>query len=159
GQMEALAFLERANRQKSQPIYVLHGDEDFLKRQVLISLRRLVLESEDDAFGLSRHAGDKAMFAGVRDELETLPFLGSRRLVAVEEAYPFVTRYRASLENYAAAPSSAGVLVLLVKSWPANTRLAKLVPIDATIPCKAPPAYRLPDWCVRWVAARHGKQL
>jgi DNA polymerase-3 subunit delta len=157
--MDGLTFVERGSRLKPQSVYVLHGDEDFIKRQVLAALRQVVLESEEGAFGLSSHPGDKAAFAAIRDECETLPFLGSRRLVVVENADPFVTRCRASLEKYVAEPARTGVLVLDVKSWPANTRLAKLVPPDATIVCKAPPAYKLPEWCSRWTAARHGKQL
>src|SRR5205814_2556324 len=43
--------------------------------------------------------------------------------------------------------------------WPANTRLAKLVPDASTITCKAPPPYKLPEWCIRWAGAHHGKQL
>ena len=77
----------------------------------------------------------------------------------VEDADPFVTRERARLEKYLAAPSATGVLVLDVQSLPSNTRLAKLIPDDAAIACKAPAAARLPEWCVRWCAAEHGKQL
>src|SRR5215831_14225627 len=125
--MDALGFLDKAGKQKAQPVYVLHGDEDFLKRQVLEALQPLVLGPSDRAFGLSTHAGDKAAFAAVHDELQTLPFLAPRRLVVVENADPFVTRYRAALEKYVARPAPHGVLVLDVKSWPANTRLAKAV--------------------------------
>src|SRR5262249_33707504 len=49
--------------------------------------------------------------------------------------------------------------VLDVKSWPRTTRLAKLVDTKATIECKAPAAFKLPQWCVQWAAARHQKQL
>src|SRR5262249_52314564 len=134
--MDSLTFLDRAPRTKLQPVYALHGDEDFLKRRALHALRELVLGPEADAFGLSTHAGDRAAFAAVHDELVTLPFLSPRRLVVVENADPFVTRHRAALEKYAAAPAATGVLVLDVKSWPANTRLAKLLAGDATITCK-----------------------
>jgi DNA polymerase-3 subunit delta len=157
--MDSLTFLERAPRTKPQPVYALHGDEDFLKRQVLQALRPVVLGPEADAFGLSAHAGDKATFAAVHDELVTLPFLSPRRLVVVENADPFVTRHRAALEKYAAEPVTTGVLVLDVKSWPSNTRLAKLLAGDATITCKAPAAHKLAAWCVQWAATSQGKQL
>src|SRR4051794_1656439 len=157
--MDSFTFLERAPRLKPEPVYVVQGDEDFLKRQVLAALRTLVLGSEADSFGLSTQAGDKAVWSTVHDELETLPFLSPRRLVVVENADPFVTRHRASLEKYVAEPSKSGVLVLDVKSWPANTRLAKLVDAAATIVCKAPAAHKLPEWCVKWAVTGHGKQL
>jgi DNA polymerase-3 subunit delta len=165
--MDALAFLDRAPHSKPQPVYVLCGDDDFLKRQALDAVKALILGPEDPGFGLSSVAGDKTDFAAVRDELATLPFLGPHRLVVVDNADPFVTRHRAALEKYvaechgqlAARATPTGVLVLDVKSWPANTRLAKAIPDAGTITCKAPAAHRLPQWCQQWASARHGKQL
>jgi DNA polymerase-3 subunit delta len=157
--MDSLTFLERAGKAKPQPLYVVHGDEAFLKRQVLAALKALVLGPDEGGFGLSAYPGDKAVFATVHDELQTLPLLGTRRLVVVEGADPFVTRERARLEKYVAEPSSRGVLVLEVNAWPGNTRLAKLVPEAATLVCKTSPAQHLPGWCSEWCAARHGKQL
>ena len=43
--MESLAFLESTSK-KVLPLYVLHGDEDFLKRQVLHALRTRIFGSD-----------------------------------------------------------------------------------------------------------------
>ncbi len=163
--MDSRAFLEKATNspgslaKKLQSVYVLYNDEDFLKRQVVAALRKLVFEANDNEFGLSTHAGDKADFAAVRDELETVPFLSPRRMVVVENADPFVTRYRAALEKYLNQPPAFGILVLDVKSWPSNTKLYKMVDSAGAISCKAPPAYKLPDWCMAWARSHHGKEL
>lgn len=157
--MDSLAFLQGAAKAKPRPIYVLPGDEHFLKRRVVAALRTLVLGPDDDNFGLSNRDGDKAIWAAIHDELETLPFLSSRRLVVIDRAEPFVTRERQRLEKYFTQPSTTGVLVLDVQSWPANTKLAKMLPEAATIVCKAPEARKLPEWCVQWCAAQHGKPL
>jgi DNA polymerase-3 subunit delta len=157
--MDSLAFLEMPPGPPPRPVYVLHGDEDFLKRQVLSALRALVLGPGDEDFGLSTLEGDKAAFAAVHDELTTLPLLGGQRLVVVHNADPFVTRHRAHLEKYLTRPAPCGVLVLEVKSWLSTTRLAKQVDAAGTIACKAPAAYKLANWCVQWAASRHGKQL
>ncbi len=157
--MDGLAFLDRAAKAKPQPVYVLHGDEDFLKRQVREKIRALVLGDGGGEFNVSSYPGDKAVWANVHDEVGTLAFLGGRRLVIVDAADPFVTKYRGQLEKYVAAPSSGGVLVLEVKSFPSNTRLAKAVDAAGNIECKAPAAHRLPEWCVRWCAAQYGKPI
>jgi DNA polymerase-3 subunit delta len=157
--MDSLVFLDRAPSSKVQPVYAVTGDEPFLKRQVLDALRSLVLGQAGSELGLSVLAGDKAVRATVFDELSTLPFLSARRLVIVENADPFVTLERAWLEKYLGAPATAGVLVLDVQSWPANTRLAKMLPGEATLVCKAPAANRLPEWCRMWCGARHAKEL
>jgi DNA polymerase-3 subunit delta len=157
--MDSLTFLEGATRAKIRPIYVLGGDEDFLKRQVQAALQTLVLGGDGESFGLSSLAGDRATWAAVHDELETLPFLSPRRLVVVENADPFVTLHRAALEKYFEKPSTTGVLVLHVKTWPSTTRLARLLDSAATITCKAPATHRLPEWCVQRAETTYGKQL
>jgi DNA polymerase-3 subunit delta len=157
--MDAIVFLDKQAKAKGQPLYVLTGDEEFLKRRALAALQDLVLGESDPSFALSSYPGDKADFAAVRSELDTLPFLSDRRVVVIEQADPFVTKFRANLEKYVAAPASSGVFILDVRSWPANTKLAKLVPEPATIICKAPPAYRLPAWCAEWAKTRYGKPI
>src|SRR5205807_8997760 len=122
----------------SQPLYGVHGDEDVLRRRVLDALKAFVLGGEGDDFSISTHPGDKATFAAVFDELQTVPFFGARRLVVVENADPFVVRNRAALEKAVGDLPATGPLVLDVKSWAANTRLAKPVPDAVTIVCKAP---------------------
>jgi DNA polymerase-3 subunit delta len=154
--MDALAFLERP---KLHPLYVVHGDEDLLRRLVLQAIRRVVLGQDDEGFSYAAHAGDKATFAAVMDELQTIPFFGERRLIVVENADTFVTRHRAALEKAAAELPDAGVLVFDVKSWPSTTRLAKLVDPAATVNCKGPAAYKLPQWCVQWARTRYAKQM
>lgn len=157
--MDCLAFLAKSARAKPQPVYAVAGDEDFLKRQAVAAIQAIVLGDADPDFALSTFAGDKAEFTAVRNELCTAPFVGDRRLVVVEQADPFVTRSRDALGKYFAEPSATGVLVLEVKTWPANTKLAKLLPDAATILCKAPPDARQPDWCADWAKSRHGKTL
>ncbi|MCI0684823.1 MAG: DNA polymerase III subunit delta [Gemmataceae bacterium] len=156
--MDALAFLAKPAG-KVGPLYVLHGDESFLKRQALAALRERALGADGDEAAVSTHPGDKAQFAAVWDELQTAPFFAPRRLVVVDNADPFVTRFRALLEKKVTALPATGVLVLDVKLWQSNTRLAKLVDSSATIVCKAPGAYKLPAWCADWSAARYQKAL
>jgi DNA polymerase-3 subunit delta len=157
--MDSLTYLERGSKAKVLPLYVLFGDEPFLKRQVLLALRKRALGDESDDSAVSVHPGDKANFAAVYDELETAPFFHPRRLVMVENADPFVTRFRGTLEKKVGDLPATGILVLDVKTWAANTKLYKLVGDDSAIACKAPAAYRLPQWCATWCRAQHGKEL
>src|SRR5262245_31443794 len=107
--MDSLAFLDRTDKAVVQPVYVLHGDEPFLKRQVKAALRRLVV-GDDSGFSVSSHDGASTTYGAVLADVQTIGMLAPRRLVLVEDADTFVTRERARLEKYVANPSSAGVL-------------------------------------------------
>jgi DNA polymerase-3 subunit delta len=157
--MDCLTFLDRADRLKPKPLYVVPGDEDFLKRQALTAIRRSAFGPDFEEAEYSTYPGDKAVFAAVFDELKTVSFYNPVRLIVLDNADPFVTNYRSLLEKHVKQMPATGVLVLNVKSWPATTKLAKMVDADATIVCKAPPAAKLTAWCVDWAKSRQQKQL
>jgi DNA polymerase-3 subunit delta len=157
--MDALAFIEKNGNVRRQPVYVLSGDEDFLKRRALAILVPLVVGDADAEYAVTTYPGDKADFSTVRNELDSVSFFSERRLVVIDQADPFVTEFRSQLETYVAAPSELGVLVLDVKSFPSNTKLAKAVPEAAHIVCKAAAEYKLPAWCVDWCQSQYGKKL
>src|SRR4051812_49363511 len=131
--MDALPFLARKSP-SLEPLYVVAGDEAFLKRQVIGKLRTLALGDEADESAVSTYAGESAAFSAVWDELESVPFFAAKRVVIVENADPFVTKYRGYLEKKVEARSApkTGLFVLEVKTWAANTRLAKMVDTGAT---------------------------
>ena len=159
--MDALAFLKAAPG-KRQPVYALVGDEDFLKSRARERIIATALGDEDPSFAVSVYQGDKIDFSTARNDLETLPFVGACRVVIVEAADTFVTENRPALEAYAAKPSSVGVLVLDVKAFPDNTKLAKALPDAAKIACKTPPAYKIHElkpWLVEWARTAHKKKL
>jgi DNA polymerase III subunit delta len=157
--MDALPFLEAAAKAKRQAVYALHGDEDFLKRLARERIISVALGDADPALAVSVYAGDKLDFSTVRNELDTLAFLASCRIAVVENADPFVTEHRQALEQYVTKPSSIGVLVLEVKTFPETTKLARALPDAAKIACKGPPPFRLPAWCVEWAKSCYQKKL
>src|SRR5262245_61427565 len=157
--MDSLDFLDHIGKAELLPVYVVHGEEEFLKRQVIAALRARAVGDGDPAFAVSTHAGEKAEWSAVLGELRTLPFLSPRRLVLVEDAEPFVSNYRTRLEKYLTEPARTGTLVLEVKSWPSNTRLYKLIDQKAAVSCKSPSGPKLSEWCRRWASSEHDKQL
>ncbi|MCU0704984.1 MAG: DNA polymerase III subunit delta [Fimbriiglobus sp.] len=162
--MDALAFLDTVAKAKRLPVYALVGDEDFLKRRCRDAVITLAVGKGGDAdFAVSSYPGDKLDFSTVRNDLDTPSFLTPVRVVIVEQADPFVTEHRDNLEKYVASPSKVGVLVLDVKTFPENTKLAKALPDAAKLNCKAfeypKQKDRVLDWCVKWAKVGHGKKL
>lgn len=155
--LHALDYLDKPQKYPPAAVCVVYGDEPLLKREALIALRKSVLGEEEGDFSLTVLAGRDALPRDVFDELATVALFGSgRRMVLIEEADDFVSRYRGELEKYVAQPSQSGVLALDVKSWASNTKLYKA--IDASglqIQCKTPTPAKLNKWLVKRAKSRH----
>ncbi len=125
--MHSLDWLKDAGKGSGRPVYAVFGGDHYLVRESIAAVVRAVFPEGDAEGGITRFVGAQATLADVRDELFTLPFFSKRRLVIVEEADTFVTKYRKDLEAYVGSPSASGTLLLQVKTWTATTNLAKLV--------------------------------
>jgi len=145
-------------------LVVLHGDEPFLTFHVLDLLRGRLCPDEADRDWAWREfdGGEPLDPRDVFDEAATIPmFATATRAAVVRNADAFVTAARDRLEAVASAPRGRrGLVILEVKTFPSNTRLAKAVArhglvVDTSIPAKAD----LAGWVRTWSTARHGITL
>jgi len=126
GPIGALALLAQPVKYSSAGMCALFGDDAFLKAEVVVALRKSVIADDAADFALTVLSGSEARLRDVRDALASQSlFTTGLQMVVVEEADTFVTQYRAELEDFVEITN--GLLVLEVKSWPGNTRLAKAV--------------------------------
>ncbi len=154
--LHALDYLSKRPA-KAAPVCVSTGDEPYLKRLVYDALRCSVLGADDD-FSEDVFEGRTAELRDVLDAVSTASLFaaGGSRLVVVRDADDFVSRYREPLEKYVQRPRSTGVLLLEVRSWPKNTRLAKQVAQHGlTIDCSAPPPAKLRRWLTTRAKQHH----
>ncbi|MBJ7496634.1 MAG: DNA polymerase III subunit delta [Gemmataceae bacterium] len=157
--MEVEQFLKDQAKLELQPVYVITGSEDYLRRKAGKALKQLILAGNED-LGLASFVGDKTSFAEVREELTTLSFFGGKRLAWVEQADDFVSKNRPALEKYFQSPSTNGVLILETSSWPSNTKLSKMLAKDGLITCEAPSRKEtLVAWCISQAKNIHEKPL
>jgi len=158
--LDAITYLAQPEKHPPQAVCVAFGNELFLRRQVVLAIRHAVLGGEQADFSLTAFEGIAADLRDVVEELSTVAMFGGRRLVVVEEADDFVSRYRGPLEEYVARPSPSGILLLDVETWPSNTRLYKAVEAGGlAIDCAAPPVVRLARWLADWARQTHGVHL
>ena len=116
------------------------GGERFLKKFAVDFLLRSMAGDEAD-FSATQYDGDNVRWADVHDELATRSLFGSDgpRIVVVDHADKFVKENRERLEDYVASKSAAGLLILIIDTWPSNTRLYKKVNQSGfQIRCEAP---------------------
>ncbi len=170
------------------PVYVIFGSEDFLRAQALRDVTREVLGDDPEvrcSMACVEFDGDSVDVAAVLVECQTPSLLAPIRLICVRNADDFVSHKppesastaggpagsrgagrrvrrplsnRELLERYLQSPSPSGVLVLECQSWPANTKLYKLVDqIGRNIPCEKP-RYRtdLHKWVSDHARRAHG---
>lgn len=161
GAISALDFLTSPDKCLVGCVCAIFGDEAYLKREVLTALRRQLLGSEGGEFAYTTLSGRETQLREVFDALATVSlFSTGPRLVVIEEADPFVTMYRAELEDYVSKPSRDGVLALEVKLWASNTRLAKAVgAAGLSIECKSPDQRSAKRWLKDRAHSEHGVKL
>lgn len=141
-------------------LVVLHGGDGFLVRETLALLRRLLCPEDDQGWAWREFVGDQSLdVREVCDEAATVPlFGGATRAAVVRDADAFVSANRGLLEKLAAAPRrrGCGLVILEVKSFPTNTRLAKsLAGHGLTIETAVPPRFNLARWLEVWSRSRH----
>ena len=151
-------------------VCVLHGDEAFLKQLCLKQIDK-VLQDDDDDFPATQLEGPQLTWRDVSDELATASLFGpEKRTVVLRRADEFVSKHRPQLEDYVSNPSKSSTLILDVKTFPGNTRLAKMVADSGiAIACKPPErksgksksvdTTKLNKWITRWAKNEHGLKL
>ncbi|MCI8299188.1 MAG: DNA polymerase III subunit delta [Lachnospiraceae bacterium] len=73
-----------------RPVYLLYGEEAYLKRQYRQKLRN-ALAAEDDTMNVTVFQGKNINPGGIIDLAETLPFFAERRLILIEDSGVFKT--------------------------------------------------------------------
>mgnify|MGYP002865284129 CR=1 FL=1 len=79
---------ERDKLRKNGParLYMLWGEEDYLRDTFLDDLRKLCVEEGAEAFNYHRLQGPALDTDALREAIEAMPFMGDRTLVEVRDA-------------------------------------------------------------------------
>lgn len=158
--MLAIDFLESPAGHKTGPVVVVYGKERFLKLEAIKEVSRAVLGPESDDLSLTRLPGPETDLKTVVDSLLTVSMWNPRQVVLVEDADEFVSAFREGLEAYLERPAKKAVLLLDVKSWPNNTRLAKkVVAIGLPLDCGELKGAPLLGWITKSCQSRHRKKI
>ena len=157
-------FLDQDSTSLDGGVCALFGSERFLKQ-----LASQAISAEGNDFSLTRLDGQSAQFAEVMDELATQSLFGggAPKIVLVDDADSFVKQHRDRLEGVVEAKYS-NLLILVVDSWAANTRLYKLIDkhgfqirCDAPLQgrSKKPDVKRIASWLVNRAEKTHDFKL
>ncbi len=119
------------------PVYVLFGDEDYIKEEVL---RLLIVRAVDPSvrdFNVDVRRGPELDAAGLNGFLDQLPMMAERRVVVIRDAQAMKKAPMAALDEYLANPSRDLVLVLMLaagedppKPWPSRCTMCECKPLS-----------------------------
>jgi len=167
--ISALTFLTAPSSFPTGAVCAVAGDDVFLRHEVRLALQHLLEDGSQEGLGVKTCDGRSAELRDVLDALcERSLFGPERRVVVVEEADLLVKLYRDKLEDYVEKPARDAILILEVKTWPGNTRLAKAVAkTGLTISCQVPQQGReltefnkqLKDWLIHLASCQHRVEL
>ncbi len=141
-------------------VYVITGKEDSLVSSRCEQLLDTLIDPSQKATCFFSADPDSTSVTEILDELRTAPFLTDKRVVAVKQADDFITKNRELLEAYFDNPCTTGRLVLTVRSWKTNTRLAKkLQSIGELISVEPPKRGQLPQQLAAYANDAFSKKL
>lgn len=106
-------------------IYLLYGEEDYLRSQYRDKLKK-ALTGEDDTMNYHYFEGKDVPVGEVIDLAETLPFFAARRVILIENSGLFKHGGEA-LAEYLAAPAESVCFVFAEKEIDKRSRLYKAV--------------------------------
>ena len=106
-------------------LYGLFSEEDFLLSQGVEQFIASPAFSDNPSLNVERFQATETKPNRVLDSAQTLPFLGSRRLVVVSEAHLYKADQAAEFLPYLADPCPSTTLVLTGSKLDARTKFAK----------------------------------
>ena len=106
-------------------VYLLYGEEDYLRRQYRDKLKK-ALTGDGDSMNFHYFEGKDIRVGEVIDLAETLPFLAERRVIIIENSGLF-KRGGEQLAEYLKEPSETAFFVFAEKEIDKRSRLFKAV--------------------------------
>ncbi|MEZ6049155.1 MAG: DNA polymerase III subunit delta [Planctomycetaceae bacterium] len=158
--MHVTDYLAKPAETTLKPVIVLYGPDRFLQQSALKILTEQLLGADDPEMSRVEFTGKDVDLRTVLDEVRTISMWGDTRLVVVDDADEFVSAHRSGLEKYVEKPSSKSTLILKVKSWPKNTRIAKQA--DKTglaLECSPLTGGRLIQWLMAEAKRQYQKKM
>ncbi len=163
--MHATTFLEKLPSLDVPPVLLLVGEDHALGHAVVQAVARKVLGDDDptalvELSGQEPSSSQPVAYSAVFDELCTRSMWATTKVVCVDNADKFVSKYRDKLEAYCRDPASSSVLILCVSSADKRTRLYKLVSEkEGLVECTELRGRRLVAWLQSITVRRYGKRL
>lgn len=138
------------------PVYLIHGPENFLRRE---AVRMLLAAARERDIDTSEPEPRDVDITSLLDDLRTPGLFAAARMVIVDDASALIAGAADLLAAYAEHPGANATLVLAAETIDGRKKGMKaLLKKAASVECPAVRPYEVPAWCVRR-ARGHGKPM
>ena len=156
--------LKRLREDGPARVYILRGEEDFLRDSFLAELKKLCVEEGTEAFNYHRFRGASPELGALTEAINSMPFMGERTLTEIRD---FDINKTSGYDPeglkklMSDVPEWATVAFVFPPGYAPDNRLAAVKAIKKAgidLEFTAPPENQLIPWVKRRVAAQ-GKQI
>lgn len=147
------------NQDGFAPLYFFFGEEPYLINQAVQYLKVCALHGGAADFNFSSFYAADADLGTVRDEVETLPMMATRRVVILREAQDLTDKEWEQLEPVIRAPVASTVFVIVASKIDKRKKVIKLLMEQAeSVEFKRPFENQIPGW-IRHICKGHGLDI
>jgi len=119
-------ILKLTKQEKIYPIYLLYGNENYLKEDISKKFRNRLIDSAYRELNYKVFYGEKLSINEVINDLETLPMISKHKLLIIKEAEKINKNDETKLINYFNRPSlenNFSTLIIIYKEGRPNKKL------------------------------------
>lgn len=145
-----------------EPVYYLHGADDYLKEDALRDLIASAVDPATRDFNLDVRAAPELDAETLGSLLGTPPMMADRRVVVLRDVHAIKKDTRGALERYLARPVPDVLLVMVAPAPAADTKTGDDAEIRArSFPVEFAPLTgdRLPKWVAHHTSSEHGTTI
>ncbi len=84
--LDYMAEVKKLKSEGPKRLYLLHGEEDYLREQFLVTLKAVCLPEGEDDFSYKRLDGPEIEYSAFAEAVDSLPFMTERTFVEVRDA-------------------------------------------------------------------------
>jgi DNA polymerase III subunit delta len=145
------AQLESALKQQGPgSLYLVVGEEDFLRDSALAAIKRAAIGSEGNEFNYELFYGDEAGGSDIRNSVAAVPVFAERRLVVVKAAEKLTARESEVLLDCVNNPVESTTLVFVAPKLDGRLKFSQALTRAAiTVDCAPLRDAQLPSWIAR----------
>ena len=123
-------ILNLTKQEKIYPIYLLYGNENYLKEDISKKLRNRLIDSAYRELNYKVFYGEKLSINEVINDLKTLPMISKHKLLVIKEAEKINKNDETKLINYFNRPSlknNFSTLIIIYKEGRPNKELITVI--------------------------------